>query len=197
MNRSFSMKVADQFATPSQRMFFESEALEHLDVLVKSATRILRSVDEAQDVVQETYLRAWKHFGSYQPRGNCRGWLFRILFNVINDRRARPALRFEIPLADEKELERATTNVVSFDPLGKLNADRIRNAMGLLTEEHLSVLTLVVIEELSYRETASLLNLPIGTVMSRLHRARRELKRILGPNTAAEASPAFAIRRAS
>lgn len=180
----------------SLQTFFEAEALVHLDVLLKTAIRTLRSVEEGQDVVQETYLRAWKHFGSYQRGSNCRGWLFRIMFNVMNDRRGKQARRTEVPLEENEEAGTRQGNVLVFDPLAKLEGGEVLEAANLLSEEHRSVLSLVVIEEFSYREAGEILGVPIGTVMSRLHRARKELKKIVASRSIRRARPRSAARAA-
>jgi RNA polymerase sigma-70 factor (ECF subfamily) len=156
---------------------FESEALGHLDTLMRAAIRMGRNVHDAEDIVQETYMRAWKYFDSYDTGSNCRAWLFRIMFNVINWRKGKQARRPEVVLKDETEDHQ--NNIVTFDPLKQIEGREVLEATNLLSDEHRSVLWLVVVEEFSYREVAEILDVPVGTVMSRLHRARRELRRRL------------------
>jgi RNA polymerase sigma-70 factor (ECF subfamily) len=156
---------------------FEREALSHLDTLLRTAIRLERSRHNAEDAVQETYLRAWKYFDSFKSGTNCRAWLFRILFNVLNASRGKQAKSSEVHVESGDMSELTLDNVIVFDPLKKIEGDEMLDAVGRLSEEHRSVLWLVVVEEFSYREAAEILDVPAGTVMSRLHRARRELRK--------------------
>ncbi|MCI0420938.1 MAG: RNA polymerase sigma factor, partial [Acidobacteria bacterium] len=146
---------------------FEREALCHLDGLLRTAARVVRSAPEAEDVVQETYLRAWKHFESYETETNCRAWLFRIMFNVIKAWSRVQAKRLEIPLEEENDLESQPGKVVFFDPLKRIEGQEVLQAATRLSPEHRVVLWLVVVEEFSYREAAEVLDMPVGTIMSR------------------------------
>jgi RNA polymerase sigma-70 factor (ECF subfamily) len=163
----------------SRLQSFEREAMSHLDALLKTANRIARPLLDAEDVVQETYLRAWKHFDSFEAGTNCRAWLFRIMFNVIKARSGAAAKRLEIPVEDEIETESQPGNIVFFDPLKRIEGREVLEAATRLSPDHREVLWLVVVEEFSYREAAEILDTPVGTVMSRLHRARRELRKLL------------------
>lgn len=158
---------------------FEKQALVHLDVLMRAALRILGNHQDAEDVVQDTLMRAWKYFDSFESGSNCRAWLFRIMFNVINVRRGDQARRSESPIETEEGLDQRVNKVVMFDPVRQIEAREILDATDRLSEDHKSVLWLVVVEEFSYSEAADVLDVPIGTVMSRLHRARRELRKLL------------------
>jgi RNA polymerase sigma-70 factor (ECF subfamily) len=157
---------------------FECEALSHLDTLTRAATRIV-GLQDAEDTVQETYFRAWKYFDSFETGSNCRAWLFKIMFNVVNDRKKKRARFNEDPLEDSEESAVTGARVLFIDPLKKLEGREVLEAVGRLSEEHRAVIWLVVVEQLSYREVAEVLQVPIGTVMSRLHRARRDLRRQL------------------
>ena len=162
---------------------FERDMLGHLEVLVAAARRILRSQSEAEDMVQETYLRAWKYFDSFDAGSNARAWLFRIMFNAINRERGKRAKLAEAPLEEESQAAEQT-NVIAFDPIKQLEGAELLKAAERLSEEHRAVLWLVVVDEFSYREAADILGVPIGTVMSRLHRARRELRKQIVTRTA-------------
>ncbi len=178
LNKSGS-SVMNKQERLSRQQSFEREAMLHLDALLKAANRIARPRLDAEDVVQETYLRAWKHFDSFEAGTNCRAWLFRIMFNVIKARSGTLAKRIETPIGEEIELENRPSNVLFFDPLKKIEGQEALSAATRLSPEHREVLWLVVVEEFSYREVAEILEAPVGTVMSRLHRARRELRRLL------------------
>lgn len=160
------------------RQRFEGEALAHLDTLLRSATRIVGSVSEAEDVVQDTFLRAWRYFESFEVGTNCRAWLFRIMFNVINGRRGKQA---KMPESSLEDIEGSSVagNVVEIDPTRKIEESEVLDAASRLPEAYRSILWLVVVEEFSYREASDILGVPIGTVMSRLHRARNELRKML------------------
>jgi RNA polymerase sigma-70 factor (ECF subfamily) len=130
----------------------------------------------AEDAVQETYLRAWRSFRTYQPETNCRAWLFRILLNVL--KKAAGKKRRD-PLATAEDVE-VSSKVIPLFPNSE-GGDRqdILAAVNRLTPEFRNVLWLVIVEGFSYKETAQMLDIPMGTVMSRLYRARRELRRWL------------------
>jgi len=158
---------------------FEGEALAHLDPLLKAAKRIAFHSGDAEDIVQETYLRAWKYFDSFEEGTNCRAWLFGIMFNVINAKRGKESRLPETPLEQNDILDSRVNNVVVFDPFRRLEGREVLEAANRLSEDHRAVLGLVVVEEFSYQEAATILDVPVGTVMSRLHRARRELRKRL------------------
>ena len=155
---------------------FETEALLHLDTLLRAANRLGRNLQDAEDVVQETYLRAWRYWDSFESGTNCRAWLFGIMFNVIRARRGKEAKLPEMPLDEYQE---PGANVVRFDPVRRIEGRELLDVVGQLSEDHRAVLGLVVVEEFTYQEAASILDVPVGTVMSRLHRARIELRKRL------------------
>jgi len=165
---------------------FEAEAMAHLDTLLKASRRILHNPHDAEDVVQDTYMRAWRYFDSFEAGTNCRAWLFRIMFNVINGRKSREARNAETPI--EEVTNRPGDKVIQMDPLKRIEGREVLDATKQLSDDQRSVLWLVAVEEFSYREAAEILDVPIGTVMSRLHRARGELRRVLGNDRAAGTS---------
>jgi len=156
-----------------QHLDFETHALVHLDALMRAAARLCGSREAAEDVVQETYLQAWKYWRTFQPGTNCRAWLFRILFNVIKKRSGEK--NADVPL-EESDYE----NILRFEPAGQIDECEVLEVFDHLTEDQRAVLLLVVVEEMSYKEAAVALGVPIGTVMSRLSRARVQLRRMLG-----------------
>lgn len=153
---------------------FEQTAMPHVSGLLRVARRLTRD-REAEDLVQETMLRAWRGFHQFQSGTNPRAWLFRILFNAFyaRGRRQRVAPP-EIPL-------RHAEIAVCAD-LGALERMEVNRALDDLSEEHRAVLLLAVVEGFTCEETAGILSLPVGTVMSRLSRARRALRTRLAPD---------------
>lgn len=131
----------------------------------------------ADDLVQETYLRAWKYFDSFDPDTNCRAWLFSILRNVWIDRCRKT--RLEIPLPDDG---RAAVEPY-YDWEGSLLGDElsqgVERALAELPEEYRWAVLLADVEEFSYQEIAGIMHCPIGTVMSRINRGRRMLARLI------------------
>jgi len=155
---------------------FENEALPHLESLMRTAIRMSGERARAEDAVQETYLRAWRSFRTYQPETNCRAWLFRILLNVL--KRAAGKKRHD-PLAAAEDVETTNKIIPLFPNTEEGETQDIMAAVSRLAPEFRDVLLLVVIEGLSYKATAQALDIPVGTVMSRLYRARREVRRWL------------------
>ena len=159
-------------------------ALEYLDALYSYALALTRDETEAEDLVQETYLRAVRAFGDLAPNSNLKGWLFVILRNAwLNQlRHTRSGPRFV-----ELESEEASSNGWSAsgmsDPyvlyLRKLEREEIVDAIARLPVLHREIVILRDIEGFSYQEIAGMIGCPAGTVMSRLGRAREKLRRIL------------------
>lgn len=152
---------------------FEAQALTHLGALTRTGVRLCGSREAAEDAVQETYLQAWKYWDTFQPGTNCRSWLFRILFNVI--KKGHRAGVAAVPLE-----EVAAANVLRFEPGSQLEAYEVLEVFDRLSEEHRAVLLLIAAEEMTYNEAAFALDVPVGTVMSRLNRARSQLRLLLG-----------------
>jgi RNA polymerase sigma-70 factor (ECF subfamily) len=164
---------------------FEQVALVHLDALYQTALRLTRNRAEAEDVVQETFLRAFRAFDRFDPGTNCRAWLFTILRNVFYNR-TRQAGR---EVADEdgtrlaEAVESATTAYAPDDPEEELfqsilhgDVERALNTLPLVYRD---AVILADLEGLTYKEVAQVLGCPIGTVMSRLYRGRDLLRRAL------------------
>jgi RNA polymerase sigma-70 factor (ECF subfamily) len=151
---------------------FEEEALPHMDDLFRAAARILLDESKASDAVQETYLVAWKSFHRYEPGTNCRAWLFQILFNVVRHER-RNWFKWRTGKADDI----AESQLASPVPIPESLTDRdILRALDLLPIQFREVLLLIDVQEFSYKEASGILQVPIGTIMSRLSRARGLLR---------------------
>ena len=171
-------------AEARDRVRFEEEALALADQVYRVARRFVNTKEEAEDLVQDTYARAFRSWQSYTPGTNLRAWLLRILTNLNVDRGRRIQRRpDETPLEEndyylankvaESQGEQAleTEKVVE-----RLSQDSIVNALSALPHDFRDVVVLVDIGEFSYADSAQILDVPIGTVMSRLHRGRRLLK---------------------
>jgi len=177
--------------TPHQRREeFEDVALPHFDALYNLAVNLTRDRKEAEDLVQEAYLRAFRFFNSYRSGTHIKAWLFRILRNTfINRYRAAKTRPEEVDFAKiEATYERLiddgfvrgksseSPEDVVMD--GVLDGE-IQEALGGLPEEYRSVVLMALLEEMSYKEIAAALSIPLGTVMSRLHRGRKLLQAAL------------------
>jgi RNA polymerase sigma-70 factor (ECF subfamily) len=166
---------------------FEEIALEYLSPLFNLALNLTRNRKDAEDLVQETYLRAYRFFDSYQPGTHIKAWLFRILRNTfINRYRAKQVRPEEV---DFSKVELAYERVVDDQflqanrPVSPEEAmmngvldEEVETALARLPEEYRSVVILALVEDLSYKEIATALSIPLGTVMSRLHRGRKLLQ---------------------
>ena len=167
-----------------RRARFEAEALPWMRSLYGFAVRLARNPEEASDLVQESYLRAFRTYDNFVPGTNAKAWLFRILFSVFaNDRRKRRrqrvlALEELEPHFDRAAMEawrngRGAARAVE-------SAAALEEALACLPEEHRAVVLLVDVEGLTYGEAAEALQCPVGTIRSRLSRARRSLFAVLG-----------------
>ena len=167
--------------TVSTREEFEQQALPHVGELYGAAVRMSRNPRDAEDLVQETYLRAYAAWDRFIPGSNVRAWLFRILTNsFINGHRDRArAARF-----GEERLRRACFSeerqLSVEDPETALVesrvGDEVQAALAALPKEFRAAVVLADLHDFSYREIAEYLGVPVGTVMSRLHRGRRLLQ---------------------
>ena len=155
---------------------FETAALPHLHDLYRTALRVTGNRDEADDLVQETYLQAWKSFHRFEPGTNCRAWLFKILFHVLHHHRRRLSRFIVIENADE-----VIENTLVYEPPvpQHISDEDILQALAKLPEPYREVVLLADVEEVSYKEVAEALGIPIGTVMSRLNRGRQQLRKAL------------------
>jgi RNA polymerase sigma-70 factor, ECF subfamily len=182
-------------ADARDRIRFEEEALALSDQVYRVARHLAGSREEADDLVQETYVRAFRSWRSYQPGTNLRAWLLRILTNLNIDRgrraqRTPPMQGLEAndyflydrltesdgaPSDEERVVER-------------LSQDDIVAALASVPHDFRDVIVLVDIGDFSYQDAAQILDIPIGTVMSRLHRGRRVLKRELAESVLEEGS---------
>ena len=168
------------------RVRFEEEALELADQVYQVARRLVGSRDEADDLMQETYARAFRSWRSYTPGTNLRAWLLRILTNLNIDRaRSRQRRPQTEPLEEGdyflyNRLAEATGDSPDEERvLSRLSQNHVVSALSELPHDFRDVVVLVDIGGFAYAEAAQILDIPVGTVMSRLHRGRRILKRQL------------------
>ena len=165
---------------------FEEDALSHLDALYRTARRMTRQDQDAEDLVQETYLRAFRFRHQFQEGTNLRAWLFRILTNAyinLYRKRSREPKREILETGDEFYLYKQLRGLDEDGPeetvLREILDHEVKIALeGIPATYRLPVL-LADIEGFSYKEIAEIIRKPIGTVMSRLHRGRRALQRLL------------------
>ena len=163
---------------------FEQAVLPHLDAAYNLARWLTRDQQDAEDVVQEAFLRALRHFDSFKG-GDARPWLLAIVRNTYYTWRKHNRMPEEEPLLEEDKHPAAGD---SSDPemllLKETDRQLIQSALRRLPREFLEVIVLREFEELSYKQIAEVIQIPTGTVMSRLARARKRLVRVLlaGPN---------------
>ena len=167
-----AQKSAPAAADPAWAAF-EAEALPHLDRLFRLAMWFERNRSEAEDLVQETMMQALQSFHRFQPGTNCRAWLTTILQNVRSNRRRA---RGRSPLVDDPDdrIGHATPFVPQVPQ--ELTDEEFLGALGRIPVVFQEVIVLCDVEELTYKEIADALAIPLGTVMSRLHRGRALLR---------------------
>ena len=174
-------------AEARDRVRFEEEALDFADQVYRVARRLVATREEAEDLVQETYARAFRSWRSFTPGTNMRAWLLRILTNLNVDRGRRVQRAPDTQPLEESDYylanrlaQAAGEEVLDQERVvQRLSQDGVVDALSELPHEYRDTVVLVDIGEFSYAEAAQILDVPIGTVMSRLHRGRRRLKQLL------------------
>ncbi|MBK8809478.1 MAG: sigma-70 family RNA polymerase sigma factor [Acidobacteria bacterium] len=156
---------------------FEAEAIRHLDDLFRTAKRITMNPVEAEDLVQETYLQAWKSFEHFEPGTNCRAWLYKIMFNKFDHHRRKKYTRAKY-FQEADDLTFLTAACQAPVP-ENLTDKQVTAALDKLPEHYRAVVLLADVHEFDYKEVAQVLDVPIGTVMSRLSRGRAQLRKSL------------------
>jgi len=169
-----------------ERVRFEEEALGLSDQVFRVARGLVNSREEAEDLVQQTYERAFRSWRSFTPGTNLRAWLLRILTNLNIDRARRMQRRPMTQPMEEgdyflyNKLEESAGRPLEEERVvERLSQDDVVGALSAVPHDFRDVLVLVDIGDFSYQDAAQILDIPIGTVMSRLHRARRVLKQEL------------------
>jgi RNA polymerase sigma-70 factor (ECF subfamily) len=169
--------------TGAKQREFEREALPHMDFLYNYALRMTNNKSDAEDLVQETYLKAYRFWDKFEPGTNIRAWMFRIMKNSYINRYRKEAK--EPDMVDYEEVQNfynvvrddsANPNDLQESIFGNLLDDDIATAIAALPDDFRTVVILCDIEGLTYEEIAQFVDSPVGTVRSRLHRGRKRLR---------------------
>jgi len=169
---------------------FTSDAMQYAPQLFSTALRMTRNRSDAEDLVQETYIKGWRSFHTFQEGTNLRAWLFRIMTNTyINKYNAQKRKGTEVELDDVEELflykrlgsiDQSQLSSSAEDQMLELfTDDEVKNALESLPEDFRMPVLLSDVDGFSYKEIAEMLEIPIGTVMSRLHRGRKAMHKML------------------
>jgi RNA polymerase sigma-70 factor (ECF subfamily) len=173
------------FQRRASRTDFEREAMPHLPALYGAALRLGRSEGDAEDLVQETMLRAYRFFDTFEAGTNCKAWLFRILTNVFRNRYREREREQEI-LGEAESSEANLGQFVAEGPRdsetalrGRMVSADVEQALTSIPAEFRLAVVLADLEDFSYKEIAEIMDCPAGTVMSRLYRGRKMLQKLL------------------
>lgn len=177
--------MTQQLAEGGSERVFEQAAMPFVDALYNTAYRMTRNAEDAEDLVQETYLKAYKHFDKFDPGTNLKAWLFKIMKNTfINNYRKS---KRQPPKSDFTAIEEAFESRVSDEAAGKIRNpeedllenvldEDVQRAIDALPDDYRMAVLLADLESFSYKEIAEILEVPLGTVMSRLYRGRKLLE---------------------
>jgi RNA polymerase sigma-70 factor (ECF subfamily) len=171
-NRKIRILIRNSAHNSQQQLeTFEAQALGFTDQLFRVALRLCQDRAKAEDLVQETYLQAWRSFHRFELGTNLRAWLYKIMFNVHYSNQRKDRLHM-IPV------EETIAETLAYDPPTpqQLTEEDVLAALERLPRDFQIPIVLSDVEELSYREIADVMEIPIGTVMSRLHRGRKILR---------------------
>ena len=171
------------YSEPEKQEIFDKEFLPHIHAMYNFGYRLTLDRDDAKDLVQDTYFKAFRFIESFQRGTNAKAWLFRILKNsFINDYRKKTKEPNKVDYQEvesyynSEDVDRQITSDLRVDALKDMIGDEISNALNSLDVDFRTVIILCDLEGFKYEEMAKILDIPIGTVRSRLHRARQLLK---------------------
>lgn len=171
---------------PEMDALFENEMMPHIDALYRFAYKLTGDEDDANDLVQDTYLKAFRFLNSYEKGSNAKAWLFRILKNSFINKYRKVSKEPNKVDYDEAEnflntgLSAYSASIDGRDKLFRgMIGDEVARALGALPVDFKTVIILCDIEEFTYEEISKIVDIPIGTVRSRLHRARKMLREML------------------
>ena len=175
-----------ELSEQERRTRFEAEVLPQLDRLYSAAIRYTRDPTDAEDLVQETVAKAYRSFHQYQPGTNLRAWLYRVLHTTYISMYRKAQRRPQESLKDElddysfyDEIARSGGQSAEREVLSSLSSDEVRAALAELPESFRMAVYLADVEGFAYKEIAEIMDTPVGTVMSRLHRGRKALQKAL------------------
>lgn len=202
------VEVAVDFAkeTPEQRRArFERDAMQYVDQLYSAAMRMARNPSDAEDLVQEAYTKAFSAFHQYKPGTNLKAWLYRILTNTyinLYRKRQREPLQSNSDTIEDWQLARAESHTsaglrsAEAEALDHLPDSDVKSALQSIPEEFRLAVYFADVEGFAYKEISDIMNTPIGTVMSRLHRGRKMLRDLLADYAAERGISAGAEEKA-
>lgn len=175
------------FKTRPSRADFEREAVPHLSALYSAALRLTRNERDAEDLVQDAMLRAYRFFDTFEAGTNCKAWLFRILTNVFCNRyreRERERVILDEAESSDANVQQFTagaeaTRDVESALLGRIVSEDVERALAQVPQDFRLAVILADLEDFSYKEIAEIMECPAGTVMSRLYRGRKILQKLL------------------
>jgi RNA polymerase sigma-70 factor, ECF subfamily len=179
--------MTDQKAEIEKRKGFEREALPHMDALYRTALRMTKNENDAEDLVQEAFAKAYRFWDKFEPGSNCRAWLFKIMTNIfINEYRSKSRAPVSVNVDDIDDnflYGQLTPTGMEDDPerhfFAKVFDEDVKKAIEELPDDFRLVVILSFLEGFSYQEIAEIADLQLGTVKSRLHRGRKLLQRKL------------------
>ncbi|MCH7412632.1 sigma-70 family RNA polymerase sigma factor [Belliella sp. R4-6] len=172
-----------KYSDQEKNRIFDEEFMPHIDSMYNFGYRLTFDEDDAKDLVQDTYLKAYRFINSFEQGTNAKAWLFRILKNsFINDYRKKSKQPAKVDYQEVEtyynsdDVDYGITSDLRVDSLKDMLGDEISNALNSLAVDFRTVIILCDLEGFTYEEMAKILDIPIGTVRSRLHRARNLLK---------------------